>query len=286
MLLSFEEIVRMVRIFKTLGVRSVRITGGEPLLRKGLPTLVAMLRDEAQMEDLALTTNATALATHAVALCRAGLRRINVSIDSLDPDRFSALTRGGELGRVLRGIDAVQAAGIADIKTNTVVIKGGNDRDLPALVRWAWARGITPRFIELMPIGAGARMAEQIVPIRDMIASLGELIDPERPGERSGLGPAFYVRAREGAHQVGFIGAVTHNFCDACNRVRVTARGEVRPCLASPSGLSLRALLRNHDDAHVASVIRESLFEKSEGHAFVHPKAGRHEEVAMSGVGG
>lgn len=287
-LLSFEEIVRLVRIFRRLGVRAVRLTGGEPLTRKGFVDLVRRLKDEAGIEDLAMTSNATALAVHAQALARAGLDRLNVSVDSLDPDVFRRLTRGGDLERVLRGIDAAQRAGIRDIKTNTVVVRGFNHRNLGPMVQWAWDRGLVPRFIELMPLGEGARLGRMaVVSVAEMKRSLASMLDldptPEHPADR---GPASYLRDRAG-RRVGFIGAVTENFCHRCNRVRVTAKGQIKACLASPEGLSVRDLLRQDgDDDRVVERVEQALFDKRSGHGFYVPGSTRHHAVHMSQIGG
>lgn len=291
-LLSFEEITRLVGLFRTLGVETVRLTGGEPLLRKGLPDLVRMIRD-AGIRDIALTTNATLLERLARPLFDAGLSRLNVSLDSLDPETFRELTRGGDLARVLRGLYAAKEVGFSPIKLNTVVVRGMNDHELPALVDFGFEHGFVPRFIELMPLGAEAGAAlgpAAVVSVIEMKARLSALLEPEEPshfGALPGLGPAGYLYARDGSgRRVGFIGAVTENFCERCNRVRVTARGQIRACLASPEGLSLRDMLRRHEseDALLAA-LNEALFGKRAGHYF-HVEDDAHLGVAMSGVGG
>lgn len=291
-LMSFEEIARLVRLFKSLGVETVRLTGGEPLLRRGLPELVRMIRAQG-IEDLALTTNATVLDRMAVPLREAGLRRLNVSLDSLEPKTFEHLTRGGDLSRVLRGLAAARAAGFSPIKLNTVVVRGWNDEALPSLVEFAFEHGFVPRFIELMPLGAGAGAAlgpEAVVSVKEMKARLSDWLVPEaepEPGGVVGQGPASYLAACDGSgRRVGFIGAVTENFCERCNRVRVTARGQIRACLASPEGLSLRDLLRREaSDEALLAVLHETLFGKRAGHYF-HVQDDRHLDVGMSGVGG
>jgi cyclic pyranopterin phosphate synthase len=286
--LSLEELARVARVFARLGVQTVRLTGGEPLVRKGIDELVRQIRD-AGIDDIALTTNATALAPLAPRLAEAGLTRLNVSLDSLDPARFARLTRGGELARVLEGIEAAQAAGLTRIKLNTVLVRGENDGEAEAIVRWAWARDLVPRFIELMPLGAGASLGrEAVVSSAELRARLAPLLDPEaEPEARADRGPAAYLPSRDGTRRVGFIGAVTENFCDRCNRVRVTAKGEIRACLASPEGLSLRALMRGgHGDDAIAGRILDALFGKREGHEFYVPGIDRHHDVAMSRIGG
>lgn len=288
--MTFEEAVRVVRVFRRLGVETVRLTGGEPLVRKNVAELVRMLRDEAGIQDLAMTSNATALRVHAASLIRAGLRRLNISIDSLRPEVFRQMTRGGELARVLDGIRAARDAGIGELKTNTVVVRGHNDSELPDLVQWAWGEGITPRFIELMPLGEGAKLGrDAVVSVAEMKARLKGLVRTgEAAAHRADRGPASYLTDRAtGTRKVGFIGAVTDNFCHRCNRVRITARGQIRACLASPEGLSLRDLLRDgaSDDA-IFECIEASLFEKRSGHAFFVPGQTRHHRVDMSRIGG
>ncbi|MCK6545830.1 GTP 3',8-cyclase MoaA [Myxococcota bacterium] len=287
--LTIEELVRVVQVFHHLGVRTVRLTGGEPLVRKGLAELVRKLRDEVGITDIAMTTNATAMKHVARELVDAGLARVNVSVDSVRPDTFRAMTRGGELERVIAGIDALRDAGIGELKINAVVVRGMNDDQLGELVDWAWARDLVPRFIELMPLGEGAKLGrDAVVPIAEMKARLADHIVDERPDYRLDRGPAGYVAARDGSgRSVGFIGAVTDNFCHRCNRVRVTARGEVRACLASPSGLSLRDLMREgHSDEALVARVEESLFGKGAGHEFYVDGVDRHHAVNMSHLGG
>lgn len=289
-LLDFSEIVRLVQVFSRLGVQTVRLTGGEPLVRRGLPELVRRLRDEAGISDIALTTNATALAQHASALVDAGIKRINVSVDSVNPETFATLTRGGDFSRVQRGIDAARDAGIPEMKTNTVVVRGANHTELDEVVRWAWDRDITPRFIELMPLGEAAHLGrEAVISVEEMKSGLRGLIDQNQDAEpRLDRGPASYLPSLESPdRKVGFIGAVTENFCDRCNRVRVTAKGQIRACLASPEGLSVRDLLRQHEDNRpVEEAIRLSLFGAAKDHEFYVSGATAHHDVHMSRIGG
>ena len=287
--LSFEEIVRLLRVFRGLGVETVRFTGGEPLVRRNLPELIRMVRDEVGIQDLALTTNGTALAPLAKALVQAGLQRINVSLDTVDPQLFARMTRGGELSKVIAGIDAIQSAGVAEIKLNAVVVRGQNDEGAAELVEWAWARGLVPRFIELMPLGEAANLGrDAVVSVAELKQRLAPLLLDEPPLHRSDRGPAGYVAARhQPGRVVGFIGAVTDNFCHRCNRVRITARGDLRACLVSPTGASLRDLMRaqQSDDA-LGAVVEEALYGKREGHEFYVPGVDRHHGVDMSRIGG
>jgi len=288
--LSFEEIIRVARVFVRLGVQTIRLTGGEPLVRKGLPELIRMLRQDVGVTDIALTSNGTALRHLASELVAAGLTRINISVDSVDPVVFARLTRGGDLNRVLDGIAAIQDAGIQELKTNAVVVRGHNDGlHLGALVDWAWRQNLVPRFIELMPLGEGAKLGEgAVVPVAEMKASLADRLSSNSLGPNLQRGPASYVAARhDPSRKVGFIGAVTENFCHRCNRVRVTAKGEIRACLASPHGLSLRALMRDGlDDGALFAAVQESLFGKGHGHDFYARGETRHHHVHMSHVGG
>lgn len=288
--LTFEEIVRVVRVFARLGVKTVRLTGGEPLVRKYVAELVARIRDEAGIEDIAMTTNATALRVVAKQLVESGLTRVNVSLDSVDPETFRRMTRGGDVSRVLEGIAAIQDAGIGEVKTNSVVVRGHNDRQVGDVVDWAWSHGVVPRFIELMPLGEGAKLgADAVVPVAEIKANLADHIVLESdPAYRVDRGPAGYLEARDGSgKRVGFIGAVTDNFCHRCNRVRVTARGEIRACLASPKGISLRDLIRSgRDDEAVTAAVEEALFGKGHGHEFYVMGVDRHHDVNMSQTGG
>ncbi len=286
-LLAMEESVRLAGVLARIGVRRVRITGGEPLVRRGVVELVARLR-EAGIAEVVLTTNASLLARHAEALAEAGLSCVNVSIDSLDPARFGAITRGGSLADVLAGIDAAQRAGIA-VKTNTVALGGVNDDELGAIVDWARARGITPRFIELMPIGEGARLpSERFMSASQIVESLGARVGPGRGESTSGAGPARYLDAPEGSTgRVGLITAVSDDFCDDCNRLRVTAHGEVRACLADRASVSLRDAMRSGaSDEDLAWLFRWALGAKGEGHRFTDEDAREHEGVGMSLIGG
>jgi cyclic pyranopterin phosphate synthase len=287
---SFEELTRIVAAFRALGVATVRVTGGEPLLRRGVVQLVETIRREVGVDDIALTTNATLLAQNAVALKAAGVRRVTISLDSLDRARFSEITRGGDLNRVLRGIETAVRVGFDEIKTNTVCVRGVNDGELGAICDYAWAHGITPRFIELMPIGAGAALYEtSFMSATDAVERLGRRVGRDEGTRASGRGPAWYLDAADGtARKAGFISATSHNFCEGCNRVRVNAKGELRPCLASPNGISIRDLLRSgRSDAEVFAALRAALEGKDVGHHFKERAADlTHLRVSMSGVGG
>jgi cyclic pyranopterin phosphate synthase len=289
--LTLEELARVARLFARLGVTTVRLTGGEPLVRKDVAVLVRMIRDDAGITDIAMSTNGSALTALAGELVKNGLARINVSVDSLRPEVFRRMTRGGELSRVLDGIAAIRAAGLGPgaIKINTVVVRGENDDEAGAIVDWAWAHGLVPRFIELMPLGEGAHLGPaRVVPSAELRRRLGARLGPEPLGHRQDRGPAtYYPAADHRGHKVGFIGAVTENFCERCNRVRVTARGDIRACLASPDGLSLKELMRaGEPDAALVERIERALFAKRDGHRFHLEGETAHQQVAMSRVGG
>ncbi len=287
-LLSFEEVVRIVTVFAQGGVRRVRFTGGEPLVRKDVVRLVEMIHASTPVEELAMTTNGARLAELARPLRTAGLDVVNVSIDSLDPERFRAITRGGDLGAVLAGVHAALDAGL-EVKINAVALGGENDHEVGALVDWAWSLGLTPRFIELMPIGEAARLpASTFLSAGAVRALLRDRLAADDGASDHRAGPARYVAAADGSgRRVGFITAVSDDFCASCNRVRVTAMGDVRACLADRKAISLRDLVREGaTDADLSWAIHWSLSTKEAGHRFTDPAADEHERVGMSLIGG
>ncbi len=269
------------------GVRRVRITGGEPLL---YPRVVEMVAYAASLglDDLALTTNATRLDKLAGPLARAGLERVTVSLDSLDPARFHRITRGGDLARVLRGIDAALGAGFAEIKINCVVLRGENDDELVTLTEWAWARGITPRFIELMPIAEGAKIAAtHFLPAAEMRAQLASLIEREEARVDADRGPAKYVHARRDRRlRVGFITGTSDTFCQACDRLRVAADGVLRPCLATDVGVSAKAVAEAGDASSIADAIRRAWELKPDGDVWKGCTEETAANVSMRAIGG
>ncbi len=287
-LLSFEEAARLVRVFATMGIRRVRFTGGEPLVRKDVVALVDLVRRTTPVETLVMTTNATRLEELAAPLRDAGLVGVNVSLDSLDAERFAALTRGGDLRKVLSGIEAALAVGL-EVKLNVVPVRGRNDDELGAIVDWCWARGITPRFIELMPLGEGAKLGSSArIDSGDVLRLLGDRVAGELLGARADHGPARYRHAADGSgRRVGFITPLSHEFCGTCNRVRITARGDVRACLASRRAISLRDVMRaSPDDRELAWAVWWALAAKDEGHRFLDAAEREHESVGMSLIGG
>jgi cyclic pyranopterin phosphate synthase len=279
--LSFEEIAALARVFVGLGVRRLRLTGGEPTVRRELPVLARMLRDIPGVDDLSLSTNGHLLPELAAPLRAAGVDRLNVSVDSLDAARFARLTGRGELGRVLAGLEAARAQGFASIKLNTVAVKGFNDDELGALCAFAWERGFVPRFIEQMPMAAGQTyvpgelLAAAEIRSRVVAAFPGARLAPDEGGPARGAGPARYHRLVEAgdapgapARRFGIISAMTEHFCDACNRLRLSASGALHACLAHDDAVDLRGPLRAGGAPAVATAIRAALEKKRDGHEF------------------
>ncbi len=287
-LLTFEEVVRLVRVFADGGIRRLRLTGGEPLVRKDVVRLVEMIRRTTPIESLLMTTNAARLPELARPLKDAGLDGVNVSVDSLDPARFRELTRGGELSQVLAGIHAALDAGI-EVKINAVALGGVNDDEVGAIVDWAWDLGVTPRFIELMPLGEASNLPSgTFSSSSDVERLLGDRIGRSPGASITDAGPARYASAADGSgRRVGFISAVSDDFCGTCNRIRVTAMGDVRACLADRRAISLRDLVRaGASDADLSWAVHWSLGTKDAGHRFTEPGATEHEHVGMSLIGG
>jgi cyclic pyranopterin phosphate synthase len=276
--LSFEEIEALARVFVGLGVRRLRLTGGEPTARRELPKLARMLRAIPGVEDLSLSTNGHLLAEQAAPLRAAGVDRLNVSVDSLDDARFARVTGRGELARVLAGLDAARAAGFAGIKLNTVAIKGFNDDELGAICAYAWERGFVPRFIEQMPMAAGQTyvpgelMSAAEIRARVAAAFPGARVVADEGGPARGAGPARYHRlvseAEAAPRRFGIISPMTEHFCDTCNRLRLSAAGALHACLAHDDAVDLRGALRAGGPDAVADAIRGALAVKRDGHEF------------------
>ncbi len=278
-LLAFEEIAALVGLFVRLGVRRVRLTGGEPTVRRDLPGLVRLLRAIDGLQEIALSTNGDRLAELAAPLRAAGVDRLNVSLDSLRPEAFRFITRGGDLTRVLGGLDAAERAGFSAIKINTVAVEGFNDGDVVELCRFAWARGWIPRFIEEMPMAGGRTYLPgrclSAAAIRALVAAsepAGRVI-PDDGGADRGAGPARYFRLVQGdgggaIRRFGIISPMTEHFCDSCNRLRLSATGAVHACLGHDDAVDLRAPLRAGDLAAVERAIRQALSGKRPGHTF------------------
>jgi cyclic pyranopterin phosphate synthase len=249
-LLSLEELDRLCTAFVRLGVRKLRLTGGEPLVRRDLLSLIGSLSRHLQsgdLDELTLTTNGSQLQKYANELARCGIKRINVSLDTLDPERFRAITRWGELPRVLDGIVAAQRAGLF-VKINVVALRGTNEDEIPSLVEWAHDRDMDVALIEVMPLGEiGGDRTAQYLPLSIVRAKLAQRYALEDIDYRTG-GPARYARIRETGGRIGFITPLTHNFCESCNRVRVTCTGTLYMCLGQDDAVDLRAPLRASTD--------------------------------------
>ena len=248
-MLTLEEIDRLASAFIAKGVRKLRLTGGEPLVRRNIMWLVERCRgiSASGLDELTLTTNGSQLARHAEALAACGVARINVSLDTLDPAKFRAITRRGDLAQVLRGIDAAASAGLK-IKINTVALRDMNEDEIEDLIRWAHGRGFDLTLIETMPMGEiGADRTEQYLPLSLVRARLAQHFTLDDIAYRSG-GPARYVDVRETGGRLGFITPMTHNFCESCNRVRVTCTGTLYMCLGQEDAADLRAPLRASQD--------------------------------------
>jgi cyclic pyranopterin phosphate synthase len=277
----------MVTALLQAGVRRVRITGGEPLLH---PRVVELVRFVASLgvEDLALTTNGTRLDKLARPLRDAGLARITISIDSLVPERFWRITRGGRLDRVMSGIEAALDARYEETKTNTVVLRGENDDELAEIATWAWARGIVPRFIEVMRVGEGANLSpEKLVGVQEMRVSLAPLLSDE-PGEPHAMrGPAKYVRSRTDPKLVvGFITGTTDTYCGTCDRLRVASDGTLRPCLATNDGVAAMAPAKAGDIDGIVQAIGEAWSLKPDGRTWKGCTEDSAADVSMRAIGG
>ena len=288
--LSLEELERLCAAFIGLGARKIRITGGEPLVRRNVMSLFRALGRHlasGALDELTLTTNGSQLARFASELADCGVERINVSLDTLDPDKFRTVTRWGDLSVVLNGIDAAVAAGLK-IKINAVALKGFNDSEARRLVGWAHERGFDLTFIEVMPLGAMERdRADQFLPLTDLRADLERSLTLAPSAYATG-GPARYYEVKETAGRLGFITPLTHNFCESCNRVRVTCAGTLYMCLGQEDAADLREPLRRSEtDGPLIEAIRAAIARKPRGHDFVIARAAppavqRH----MSATGG
>jgi GTP 3',8-cyclase len=286
--MALGEWERIIDGLLASGVRRFRLTGGEPLLFRGVVDLVRMIASRG-VSDLALTTNATRLERLAQPLFDAGLMRLNVSIDSLRPERFRAITRGGDLAPVLRGLDAAARVGFSPIKLNVVVLRGQNDDELEEIVRWAWSRGFVPRFLEVMKIAEGAALLARdpslFVSVAEMRARLRGLLEDGPASREPDRGPAKYVAGREGDGLVGFISGTSDTYCGDCDRLRVSSEGVLRPCLATDDGVATK-----NDDGvptgDVVELVRQAWEQKPDGAKFkgcTEPSAAR---VSMRAIGG
>ena len=287
-LLSLEELDRLCTVFIEKGVRKLRLTGGEPLVRKNIMHLVRQISrhlESGALEELTLTTNGSQLSRFAAELADCGVKRINVSLDTLDADKFHAITRWGNFAKVMEGIDAAQAAGLK-VKLNAVALKGFNDTEIPSLMRWAHGRGMDLTVIETMPMGEiEADRTDQYMPLSLLRAQLEREFTLDDIAYKTG-GPARYVNVKETGGRLGFITPMTHNFCESCNRVRLTCTGTLYMCLGQDDAADLRAPLRASEGNELLSqAIDEAIGRKPKGHDFIidrrtkRPAVSRHMSV-------
>jgi cyclic pyranopterin phosphate synthase len=282
-LLTLEELDRLCSAFVAKGVRKLRLTGGEPLVRRGIMNLVTSLSRHlatGALDELTITTNGSQLAKYADMLAGLGVKRINVSLDTLDPDRFRTITRWGELDQVLGGIAAARRAGLA-VKINAVALKGVNEDEIATMVEWAHSEGMDFTVIEVMPLGdVGEGRLDQYLPLSMVRARLAERFTLDDIDYRTG-GPARYVRVAETGGRLGFITPLTHNFCESCNRVRLTCTGTLYMCLGQADAADLRAPLRaSEGNDLVYAAIDEAITRKPKGHDFIIDR--RHKQPALA----
>lgn len=268
--LTFNEIERLLRVFVGLGVKNLRITGGEPLVRKNLPELVQRLAQIPGLADLSLSTNAVRLDKFAEPLARAGINRLNVSLDSLNPERFAEITGGGKLDKVLNGLQAAKQAGLGPIKINMVALKGLNDDEFSSMLDYCITQGFTLRLIETMPVGQTGRHAQQhylnLDSVRERLAQEFQLTPCLLP---SGAGPARYYQTQDARVRIGFITPMSQHFCASCNRVRLGVDGRLYLCLGQEHSVDFRPLLRAEaSDAELTAAIYQALALKPERHEF------------------
>ncbi|MBM3547472.1 MAG: GTP 3',8-cyclase MoaA [Alphaproteobacteria bacterium] len=283
-ILSLEELDRLCSAFVGLGVRKLRLTGGEPLVRRGIMQLFRSLSrhlKSGELDELTVTTNGSQLAKYAEELAACGVKRVNVSIDTLDPKKFAEITRWGQLPKVLDGIAAAKAAGLK-VKINAVALRGVNDEELSEMVGWCGREGHDMTIIEVMPMGdiGGEQRLDQYLPLSMVRSRLKRDWTLEEIDYRTG-GPARYVRVKESGRKLGFITPLTHNFCESCNRVRLTCTGMLYMCLGQEDAADLRAPLRaSESDEALVSAIHEAISRKPKGHDFVIDR--RHTGPAVS----
>jgi len=290
-LLTLEELERLCSVFIEKGVRKIRLTGGEPLVRHNIMHLVRALGQKVRhgaLDELTLTTNGSQLARFAAELADNGVKRINVSVDTLDPQKFREITRTGDLNKVLSGIDAAQKAGI-HIKLNAVALKHFNEHEIPEIMRWAHGRGMDMTVIETMPMGEIEEdRTDRYLPLSELRARMEEQFTLTDNTYRTG-GPARYVTVEETGGRLGFITPMTHNFCETCNRVRLTCTGTLYMCLGQNDAADFREVLRStDDDAVLRSAVDEAISRKPKGHDFIIDREHNRPAVArhMSMTGG
>lgn len=271
-ILRLEEIVKIIRSAVTLGIKKVRFTGGEPLVRKGITDLIKQTSEMPEIKDISLTTNGILLPEMAKGLKKAGLNRVNISLDTLSPQKYEHMTRGGQFSKVWLGIEAAGDAGLGPVKLNTVVIRGLNDDEIFDFVDLTTKMPIHVRFIELMPIGASQSAAmDTYISSAELLELIGSKREIVPAHEVTGSGPARYFRIPGAPGTVGVISPISSHFCSTCNRVRLTAEGQLRPCLQSPREIDLRVPLRSGaSEQELADIIKLAINSKPEKHDLAH----------------
>ncbi len=290
-ILSLEELERLCRVFIGLGVRKLRLTGGEPLVRRNIMQLIrnlGALVSQGALDELTLTTNGTQLAKYAHELKAAGVRRLNVSLDTMDPAKFRVITRWGDIAKVMEGLEAARDAGLK-VKLNTVALKGVNEEEFDRLVTWCGEMGFDLTLIETMPLGdIDGDRTDQYLPLTEVRARLERSWTLRETDYRTG-GPSRYVEVAETGRRIGFITPMSHNFCESCNRVRMTCTGTLFMCLGQEDAADLRAPLRaSEGDELVTRAIQDAIARKPKGHDFIIDRTHRRPAVArhMSVTGG
>jgi len=287
-ILSYEEIVRVVTVAARLGVKKIRITGGEPLTRKNLPYLIASLKAINGIEDISLTTNGILLEKYARTLADSGLDRVNISLDSFRPERYKEITRGGDLSHVIKGLQAAEEAGLLPIKINMVPVRALNDDEVEAFARMTLETPRHVRFIEFMPIGGRDLWSDDSYISTEELKNKVEKIGPLTPVRARKNGPARYFQLEGAPGVIGFISALTHHFCGDCNRLRITADGRLRPCLFSETEVDLKPALRQSSldkESEIERLLRLAIDVKPEGHN-VHKRNDLDSLKNMSRIGG
>jgi len=293
-ILRYEEIVEIIEETVKLGINKVRITGGEPLARKGVVGFIKKLREIKKLEDISLTTNGFFLSEYAEKLKDAGLNRVNISLDSLQEEKYKKITRGGSLEKALKGIDSALKAGLLPIKINTVLIRGINDDEVEDFIRLALERPLNIRFIEFMPSGEELKdnYRDKFISVLEIKENLAEKYSFRPIDINSGNGPAKYFQIKGGQGTIGFITALSQHFCETCNRIRLTSEGKLRPCLFSNKEVDIKKAIRNAktDDKIIRSKIirdniREAINIKPEGHK-LNKKFSNRDFFKMSKIGG
>jgi cyclic pyranopterin phosphate synthase len=290
-ILTYEEIIRVAEASARLGVKKIRLTGGEPLVRKNLAFLILSLKRIPGIEDLSLTTNGLLLERHAASLAEAGLDRVNISIDSFRPERYREITRGGDLGAVMRGLHAADLAGLRPVKINMVPVRGINEDEILDFARLTLNTDYHVRFIECMPAGSADFWSQDKYMTTNEIKNTIETEGPLQPVRVRKNGPSKYYRLKGAQGVIGFISALTHHFCEDCNRLRLTSDGKLRPCLFSETEIDLRAAIRSGaSDAEIERLLKLAIEVKPKEHALGSPHSPLRTPLAakrpMSRIGG